>query len=279
MLDHVLRRMGFGASSQELDTFSRLPLVAVVGYLMSYDRAPDDVDAKINDAAYVGVTTRGAFSPNTVINDARQRWLFRMVHTQRPLQEKLALFWHNHFATAYSKLAGTFGAEHGAKMIDAKASEVAGNRRGQIQLFRDMALANFDDLLIEVAKDPAMLVWLDGRLNVRARPQENFGRELMELFTTGVGHYVEDDVYAAARVFTGWNIRLAGDRTTATTSYYEYRLQREPARPHCQDVHVRRDARRLADDSRAGRGRRRTGRHRPDSRPGAASADGGTPGA
>ena len=163
MLDHVLRRMGFGASSQELDTFSRLPLVAVVGYLMSYDRAPDDVDAKINDAAYVGVTTRGAFSPNTVINDARQRWLFRMVHTQRPLQEKLALFWHNHFATAYSKLAGTFGAEHGAKMIDAKASEVAGNRRGQIQLFRDMALANFDDLLIEVAKDPAMLVWLDGR--------------------------------------------------------------------------------------------------------------------
>ena len=222
MLDHVLRRMGFGASSQELDTFSRLPLVAVVGYLMSYDRAPDDVDAKINDAAYVVVTTRGAFSPNTVINDARQRWLFRMVHTQRPLQEKLALFWHNHFATAYSKLAGTFGAEHGAKMIDGKASEVAGNRRGQIQLFRDMALANFDELLIEVAKDPAMLVWLDGRLNVRARPQENFGRELMELFTTGVGHYVEDDVYAAARVFTGWNIRLAGDRTTATTSYYEY---------------------------------------------------------
>ncbi len=222
MLDHVLRRMGFGASSQELDTFSRLPLVAVVGYLMSYDRAPDDVDAKINDAAYVGVTTRGAFSPNTVINDARQRWLFRMVHTQRPLQEKLALFWHNHFATAYSKLAGTFGAEHGAKMIDGKATEVAGNRRGQVQLFRDMALANFDELLIEVAKDPAMLVWLDGRLNVRARPQENFGRELMELFTTGVGHYVEDDVYAAARVFTGWNIRLAGDRTTATTSYYEY---------------------------------------------------------
>ncbi len=99
---------------------------------------------------------------------------------------------------------------------------MAGQRRGQIQLFRDLALGRFDELLIEVAKDPAMLVWLDGRLNVRARPQENFGRELMELFTTGVGHYTEEDVYAAARVFTGWNLRLAGDRTSALTSYYEY---------------------------------------------------------
>ncbi|MCC6990905.1 MAG: DUF1800 domain-containing protein, partial [Acidobacteria bacterium] len=212
----------FGASARELDTFSRLPLVGVIGYLLNYDRAPDDVDSKINDAAYVGVTTRGQFSPNTVVNDARQRWLFRMVHSQRPFQEKLALFWHNHFATAYTKVAGTFGAEHGTKMMDGKASEVAGQRRGQIQLFRDMGTGRFDEMLIEVAKDPAMLVWLDGRLNVRARPQENFGRELMELFTTGVGHYVEEDVYAAARVFTGWNLRLSGDRATAATSYYEY---------------------------------------------------------
>ncbi len=222
MLDHVLRRMGFGASSADLDRFARAPLVGVVGYLLNYDRAPDDVDAKINDAAYIGVTTRGQFQPNSVINDARQRWLFRMVHTERPLQEKLALFWHNHFATAYTKVAGTFGAEHGTKMMDGKAAEVAGQRRGQVQLFRDLATGRFDDLLIEVAKDPAMLIWLDGRLNVRARPQENFGRELMELFTTGVGHYTEEDVYAAARVFTGWNLRLAGDRTTPLTSYYEY---------------------------------------------------------
>ncbi len=222
MLDHVLRRMGFGASTTELDRFARAPLVGVIGYLLNYDRAPDDVDAKINDPAYVGVVTRGQFQPNTVINDARQRWLFRMVHSERPLQEKLALFWHNHFATAYSKVAGTFGGEHATKMMDGKAAEVAGSRRGQIQIFRDMATGRFDELLIEVAKDPAMLVWLDGRLNVRARPQENFGRELMELFTTGVGHYTEEDVYAAARVFTGWNLRLSGDRTAPATSYYEY---------------------------------------------------------
>lgn len=222
MLEHVLRRMGFGASTAELTQFARVPLVGVIGHLLNYDRAPDDVDSKINNAAYIGITTRGQFQPDTVINDARQRWLFRMVHSQRPLQEKLALFWHNHFATAYTKVAGTFGAEHGTKMMDGKAAAVAGQRRGQVQLFRDMATGRFDELLIEVAKDPAMLVWLDGRLNVRARPQENFGRELMELFTTGVGHYTEEDVYAAARVFTGWNLRLAGDRTAPLTSYYEY---------------------------------------------------------
>jgi uncharacterized protein (DUF1800 family) len=222
MLQHVLRRMGFGASEAELEFYGRLPLVGVIGFLLTYDRAPGDVDAKINDPAYIGVTTRGQFSPNTAVNDARQRWLFRMVHTQRPLQEKLALFWHNHFATAYSKIAGTFGAEHATKMMDGVAAEVAGGRRGQVQLFRDLALGGFDQLLVEVAKDPAMLVWLDGRLNVRARPQENFARELMELFTTGVGHYTEEDVYAAARVFTGWNLRLSGDRTNALTSYYEY---------------------------------------------------------
>ena len=222
MLDHVLRRMAFGASAEELKSFERLPLVGVIGYLLNFDRIADDVDTKINNAAYIGVTTRGQFSPNTVVNDARQRWLFRMVHSQRPLQEKLALFWHNHFATAYSKVAGTFGGEYGTKMMDGKASEVAGQLRGQIQLFRDMATDRFDDLLIAVAKDPAMLVWLDGRLNVRARPQENFGRELMELFTSGVGNHSEDDVYAAARVFTGWNLRLSGDRTSIATSYYEY---------------------------------------------------------
>jgi uncharacterized protein (DUF1800 family) len=222
MLDHVLRRMGFGASQTDVEQFARLPQVGVIGYLLNYDRAPDDVDTKIGNAAYAGITTRGQFQPNLVINDARQRWLFRMVHTQRPLQEKLALFWHNHFATAYTKVAGGVGAVHATKMMDARASEVAGQRRGQIQLFRDLALARFDELLIEVAKDPAMLVWLDGRQNVRARPQENFGRELMELFTTGVGHYTEEDVYAAARVFTGWNLRLVGNRANEATSYYEY---------------------------------------------------------
>jgi uncharacterized protein (DUF1800 family) len=222
MLEHVFRRMGFGASPFDVQDYAGLSPVQLVQLLLNYEQITDDVDARIGQADYIGITTRGQFSPDTAINDTRQRWLFRMVHSARPLQEKMALFWHNHFATAYSKVAGAFGAVHGAKMMDARAQNFGGNFRGQIQLFRDMATGSFRDLLIEVAKDPAMLVWLDGRSNTRARPQENFGRELMELFTMGIGHYVEADVYAAARVFTGWNLELVGDRGDQVNSYYRF---------------------------------------------------------
>ena len=163
----------------------------------------------IGRPGYVGVTARSGsgFQPATNILDARQRWLFRMVHTKRPLQEKMALFWHNHFATAYSKVANDIGdGGFATRMLAAKPDEEASRTKGQLELFREYALGNFRDLLIEVAKDPAMLVWLDGRTNVRARPQENFARELMELFTMGVGRFEETDVYAGARVFTGWNL-------------------------------------------------------------------------
>jgi uncharacterized protein (DUF1800 family) len=222
MLEHILRRMGFGASPDELAYYSDLSPLALVQTLLNYEQVPDDVDDRIGLPEYAGITTRGQFSPDTVINDARQRWLFRMVHTRRPLQEKMALFWHNHFATAYSKVAGAFGGVHGTKMMDARAQNFGGAFRGQIQLFRDMATGNFRDLLVEVAKDPAMLVWLDGRSNTRARPQENFGRELMELFTMGIGNYVEADVYAAARVFTGWNLQLVGSSADQVNSYYRF---------------------------------------------------------
>ena len=88
----------------------------------------------------------------------------------------------------------------------AKPDEDPQQVKGQIELLREFALGNFRDLLIAIAKDVAMLVWLDGRTNVRGRPQENFARELMELFTMGVGTFAEADVYAGARVFTGWNL-------------------------------------------------------------------------
>ena len=91
---------------------------------------------------------------------------------------------------------------------------------GQIELFRKMGMGKFRDLLIAVAKDPAMIVWLDGRTNLKAKPQENFARELMELFTMGVGNYTEEDVYAGARVFTGWN--LTGRQAATATPYYNF---------------------------------------------------------
>lgn len=191
----------------------------VVDSLVDFDPAFTDIDASIGTPGHLGITARNGFQPNTVINDSRQRWVFRMVHSPAPLQERMALVWHHHFATAYSKLAGTFGGAEGARMMAAKASEDPAKVRGQIEMFRQLGLGRFSDLLVEVAKDPAMIVWLDGNTNFKAQPQENFGRELMELFTFGVEHYVEADVYAAARVFTGWNLALRGTRNTPTAYY------------------------------------------------------------
>ena len=206
-IEHLLRRAGFGASPEELESFADMSTFQLLDYLLDYEAQPDDVDSKIGNSAYISVVARaGGFAPNTNIEDARQRWLFRMVHSQRPLQEKMALFWHNHFATAYSKVSGAVGAADATRLFAAKPTEDPNAVVGQLELFRKYAVGNFRDLLVEVAKDPAMLVWLDGRLNVRGRPQENFARELMELFTMGVGTFQETDVYAGARVFTGWNL-------------------------------------------------------------------------
>lgn len=113
-------------------------------------------------------------------------WLDRMVRTNRPLEEKLTLFWHGHFATSEEKLR------------DYRKIAL------QIGTLRTGATGNFGDLLVAVAKDPAMLVYLDAAQNVRGAPNENFGREVMELFTMGVGNYTEDDIREAARAFTGW---------------------------------------------------------------------------
>ena len=196
---------------------------AAVAYLVDYEGRPDDVDARIGTARpRASRHRRDLFSPDINIDDARQRWLFRMIHTRRPLQEKMALFWHNHFATAYSKLNADSGATQAAKMMAYKPGALRGPQ-GQIELFRQNALGNFRDLLVQVAQDAAMLVWLDGQSNTAARPQENFGREVMELFTVGVGHYTEPDVYAAARVFTGWNLRKSeGYSNNDPNAYQEF---------------------------------------------------------
>ena len=220
-IQHLLRRAGFGASADDLAVFGDLSYGSAVARLVNYESIPDDVDGKIGQPGYVGTTSNGPFSPNTVINDARQRWLFRMLHSARPLQEKMTLFWHNYFATGYTKLAGALQAPNAARVMAAKPSEDPAGQQGQIELFRENALGAVSDLLVAVAQDPAMLVWLDGNTNTKAKPQENFGRELMELFTRGVGFYTEDDVYAAARVFTGWNL-LADLRTTTGAFKFVY---------------------------------------------------------
>jgi len=220
-VEHLLRRAGFGASQDDLKQFEGMSVPAVLQSLLDFESQPDDVDSKIGTPGYSSINPgTGGYFPNLNIDHARQRWLFRMMHTKRPLQEKMALFWHNHFATAYSKIAILSTGFQATRMLALKPGELPGPP-GQLELFRSMALGSFRDLLIEVAKDPAMLFWLDGRQNTRQRPQENFGREIMELFTFGLGNYNEFDVYAAARVFTGWNLRFVGGGNPFD-SYYEF---------------------------------------------------------
>jgi uncharacterized protein (DUF1800 family) len=207
-IDHLLRRAGFGSSAADADTFRDMSPAAAVSYLVDYEGRPDDVDARIGrpDHAQVTASDDHLFAPDINIDDARQRWMFRMIHTRRPLQEKMAMFWHNHFATAFSKLTADSGNVQAAKMLAYKPGALRGPQ-GQIELFRQYALGNYRDLLLQVAQDPATLVWLDGQFNTATKPQENFGREVMELFSVGVDNYTEPDVYAAARVFSGWNLR------------------------------------------------------------------------
>jgi uncharacterized protein (DUF1800 family) len=177
---HLLRRAGFGSSPGELDAAVARGFDATLDGLLN---PTDDHDAADDDLSQISFDL-------TKLNDAQRWWLVRMRYTSRPLVEKMALFWHGHFATAVSKVGG--------KNLDLM--------RQQNDLFRSQGLGSFHDLLLAVSKDPAMLIWLDGRLNHKNAPNENYGRELMELFTLGIGNYSEDDVKAAARSFTGWTL-------------------------------------------------------------------------
>jgi uncharacterized protein (DUF1800 family) len=218
-IEHLLRRAGFGARPDELTMYGAVSINRAVDALVDFEAVPDVVDSLIGQPGYIGMTISGAFSPQSNINHSRQRWLFRMVHSDRPLQEKMSLFWHNHFATGYNKIAGIYGGPEAARYLAAKASEDPGQVRGQLEMLRDNALGSFKDILLAIAKDTAMLVWLDGRTNTKALPQENFGREVMELFTVGVGNYTEPDVYAAARVFSGWNLTRPGSAADGSQHY------------------------------------------------------------
>jgi uncharacterized protein (DUF1800 family) len=114
-------------------------------------------------------------------------WLYRMLYTPHPFLERMTLFWHNHFATSVAKV----------RQLPLMLK--------QNQLIRKHALGKFRPFLLEMSRDPAMLIWLDSNSNVKGKPNENYARELMELFSLGVGNYTEHDVREAARAFTGWH--------------------------------------------------------------------------
>ena len=178
----LVRRAGFAAGPGDVQRYEKLGWEATLQELLHPETVDEDLDALLT-------RLQGGLLDLQNLEDVQTWWLYRMLHTRRPLQEKLTLFWHGHFAVANYKV-------NNARMM-----------HQHIDLLRAHSLGRFDDLLMGVSRDPAMLVWLDGSVNHRNAPNENYGRELLELYTLGIGNYDEDDVLSAARAFTGWNLR------------------------------------------------------------------------
>lgn len=180
-IQHLLRRAGWGYSSAELDEYLALGLEGSLDRLL----APEAVDDSAADALVAGLPA----DPHQDRSALLSAWHLRIVATRRPLLERMTYFWHDHFATSIDVV------ENPAFM------------QVQNDLFRARAFGRFDELLTAVARDPAMMVFLDNRLNVRSAPNENYARELMELHTLGEGNvYTEKDIKEAARALTGWRI-------------------------------------------------------------------------
>lgn len=179
LIAHLFRRAGFGASRDELEAYASRSYEDVVEELLHPERFPE-VDDYLLRRYYMELNN------SDTVNAWRAHWVYRMVNTQRPLQEKMSLFWHHVFATSVGK------SEHGPSSIE------------QIEMFRQNALGDFRDILIDLARDPAMIFWLDNCENHNGEPNENWGRELLELFSMGVGNYTEQDIKNASRAFTGW---------------------------------------------------------------------------
>jgi len=190
LMAHLLRRAGFGASRDELERFATQGYEATVEELLHPEQAPPALDDE-------DLIRRYHVDENSLmlVESCQAYWLYRMIRTQRPLEEKLALFWHGVFATGYTKL-------NQPKQI-----------LGQIAMFRRHGLGSFRTLLVEVSKDPAMIFWLDNKDSHKHAVNENYGRELLELFSMGVGNYTEQDVRQCSRAFTGWTIRNAALHT------------------------------------------------------------------
>ncbi|MEM6674106.1 MAG: DUF1800 domain-containing protein [Planctomycetota bacterium] len=183
---HLARRAGFGVPPDEVRVLVDLGTEAAVDRFVDF---PDEDEALEEELAALGgdlvdyMTASGASARCAAI---RRAWLYRLVHGNDPLREKLALLWHDHFAVEETKVVR-------APMLD-----------DYVRTLRGLGAGDFRVLVGAIARDPAMLHYLDNRVSTGEAPNENWGRELVELFTLGVDRYSQDDVVALARIFTGW---------------------------------------------------------------------------
>ncbi len=224
---HLLERGGFGATPEEIERIAAMTPEAAISWLVDYSESPDTAPAydaspiwdpgmdpfpKSRAEAVRRARDTGSSMGVSILPEGESRrlqpvvnkffyglrsnavetqrlatwWGERMLVSQRPLEEKMTLFWHGHFATGNNKVRD-------ARMV-----------YQQNEMLRTHATGNFKDLLLGILRDPAMLVYLDNGENVKGHPNENFGRELLELFTLGVGNYTEQDIREGSRAFTGW---------------------------------------------------------------------------
>jgi uncharacterized protein (DUF1800 family) len=207
MAAHLLNRAGFGGPPLEIEKLADLAHGQAISSLIDYEVIPDPTlnpdwakpdpvrMAKIRDVNQHGTPDekKQLQQENNKLSqlqmiELRGWWLQRMARGPRPFQEKMVLFWHGHFATSVEKVRDPYYMWR------------------QNELFRRLATGNWQQLLLEAGKDPAMLVWLDQAQSQKAHPNENFAREVMELFSLGEGHYTEHDISESARALTGWSL-------------------------------------------------------------------------
>lgn len=181
---HVLRRFGFGASPKDCAAVADRSWQKALETLLLADGRTDAFPVDYAEFIYLpdGTQTQDP-------SRAQLLYLFRLLATDRPAVEKAALFWIDHFAISAGKV------EHGPMMHD------------YIETVRSGALGNFPDLLVSVSQTAAMIQWLDGNGSIKGKPNENFAREVLELYTLGIGQYTEEDVRELSRACTGWSLR------------------------------------------------------------------------
>ncbi|MEC7871407.1 MAG: DUF1800 domain-containing protein [Chloroflexota bacterium] len=187
LVAHLLRRAGFGCTYDQIEKLSLLEYDDVVDLLINPEYGPPEDQDLLDRYFIASVEARTA-------RHADPQWTWRLSKSEKQLEEKIALFWHGLLAVGGVKL------DHGLAMLE------------EIDLFRKYGLGKFETLLLKISEDPGMMYWLDNQNSHKDAPNENYGRELLELFSMGIdengeGSYTEDDVKTAARAFTGWASR------------------------------------------------------------------------
>jgi uncharacterized protein (DUF1800 family) len=191
---HLLRRAGFGASREELDEYVALGLTKTIERLVEFEQVADDAEDRL----------RMISLDLNKLADLQRSWLLRMIYTKRPLQEKMVLFWHGLLTSAAAKV--------GLPNPTPQNPNPPHYLLDQHKFFREHAVDTFENILLGISRDPAMMIWLDSQVNNKGKPNENYARELMELFSLGITgpdgkpNYTEQDVREVARAFTGWGI-------------------------------------------------------------------------